>query len=106
MSSTDTAAANLDRYLALLREGREVATTGRQLLRVFGAERRGRRVVSRIRNELAKRNLATEPDFYDVWVDDPIRVVLTRDSPVGDVSPPGSPTEHPASTSPADEPRL
>ena len=48
---------------------------GRDLLTWVGAERRGSDVVRRIRLELWRRSLATEPDFDEVWIDEPLSVV-------------------------------
>lgn len=64
----------LDRIQSIVEGGGEAEVTGRQLLQMFGAARRGARVVANIRSELSSRNLKTEPDFTDVWVDVPLRV--------------------------------
>lgn len=64
----------LDRIQGIVAAGGEAGITGRQLLGMFGAARRGARVIANIRSELTSRNLMTEPDFTDVWVDVPLRV--------------------------------
>ena len=51
-------------------------TTGRELLTRFGYARRGRWVVSEIRNALEKRGLQTNPDFEFEWVDNEIQIIL------------------------------
>lgn len=71
----------LETIEALVRQGEQPEITGRQLLRMFDAERRGTRIVARIRSELRRRRLVTEPDFNAVWVDVPIRVkALDKDA--------------------------
>lgn len=50
--------------------------TGRELLGWFNASRRGARVVERVRSALETHNLVTEPDFNEVWVDDPLQLKL------------------------------
>jgi CBS domain-containing protein len=47
--------------------------TVRTLLAWFGFERRGKDVVTYIRNALRATGLVTEPDFDAVWLDSPIR---------------------------------
>jgi predicted transcriptional regulator len=64
----------LDAFAQLVARGEEPGITGRELLRMFGAKRRGPRVVSRIRRQLAARKLLTVPDFTEVWVDVPLRI--------------------------------
>ena len=64
----------LDRIANLVMQGEEPEITGRQLLKLFGASRRGARVVSHIRRQLMARNLMTVPDLTEVWVDAPRRV--------------------------------
>jgi CBS domain-containing protein len=58
----------------MLSRGEVPLTTARELLTLFGAKRRGTRVVAWIRHELSARNLVTEPDFDEVWVDVTLRV--------------------------------
>jgi CBS domain-containing protein len=64
----------LDLIAKQVERGKEPEITGRELLGWYGATRRGSRVVARIRGELRRRNLMTQPDFNEVWVDIPIRV--------------------------------
>ncbi|GMT99219.1 CBS domain-containing protein [Corallococcus caeni] len=64
----------LDIWNAMLSRGEVPSTTGRELLTLFGAKRRGWRVVAWIRDELFARSLVTEPDFDEVWVDVPLLV--------------------------------
>jgi CBS domain-containing protein len=61
--------ALLDSLAARAASGEDVKITGRQILNLFGASRRGSNIVASIRAELAKRNVVTEPDFNEVWVD-------------------------------------
>lgn len=74
MANQATGFSELDRIQSVVESGEEANVTGRQLLQMFGAARRGARVVANIRSELLSRNLKTEPDFTDVWVDVPLRV--------------------------------
>ena len=55
-------------------KGEEI--TGRELLGRFGYSRRGRWVVTEIRNALENRQLRTIPDFEFEWVDNQISIVL------------------------------
>ncbi len=64
----------LDTWNEMLSRGEAPSTTGRELLRLFGAKRRGRQVVAWIRDELSARSLVTEPDIDEVWVDVPLLV--------------------------------
>lgn len=68
--------SELDSIQDIVVRGGQAEITGRQLLRMFGASRRGARVVANIRRELTSRNLMTEPDFTDVWVDVPLQVMV------------------------------
>ena len=78
---SDPISQKLDSWGAMLSRGEAPSTTGRELLTLFGAKRRGSRVVAWIRGELFARNLVTEPDFDEVWVDVPLRVKWLRSSP-------------------------
>lgn len=71
----------LDVYAAMVEKGEEPEITGRALLKWFGAERRGSRVVAWIRSELLLRGLVTDPDFSEVWVDVPIRLKKLQGPP-------------------------
>ena len=51
----------------------------RRLLELFGYARRGRVVVSRIRNSLEAQGLRTSPDFESVWIDREISIELDRE---------------------------
>ncbi len=53
----------------------------RTFLGLFGQSRRGFKVVSRIRKELKKHNLATEPDFENENIDNRIRIFLQDAKP-------------------------
>lgn len=64
------------------RSGQSTETSGRELLSWFGAARRGTRVVERIRKELQRHGLVTEPDFNEAWVDSPIKLILAPASVV------------------------
>ena len=56
--------------------------TARDLLKAVGARRRGTNIVAEIRSRLARHRLETQPDFADVWPDDPIKVVsVENDQP-------------------------
>jgi CBS domain-containing protein len=54
-------------------KGEQPQVTVRELLRWFGAERRGVHIVNNIRKLLRKRKLRTEPDFEEVWIDAEVR---------------------------------
>lgn len=53
----------------------------RSFLELFGQERRGYKVVSRIRRELKKHKLATQPDFENENIDNFIQIVLAPEEP-------------------------
>jgi hypothetical protein len=68
----------------------------RELLRYFGAHRRGIYKVEEIRDTLNFLNLKTEPDFQDAWIDAEIRLALastheksSEDIPSKSTKPPG-----------------
>lgn len=50
-------------------EGREPRRSVREILRWFGAHRRGSIVVDRIETELKAAGLRTDPDFTTTWID-------------------------------------
>jgi len=50
-------------------EGREPRRSVREILRWFGAHRRGSVVVDRIETELKAAGLRTDPDFTTTWID-------------------------------------
>lgn len=50
-------------------EGREPSRSVREILRWFGAHRRGSVVVDRIQSELTAAGLRTDPDFTTTWID-------------------------------------
>jgi CBS domain-containing protein len=54
--------------------------TVRELLRYFGASRRGIYIVEEILDALSSLNLKTEPDFRDEWIDAELRLVLASPS--------------------------
>ena len=56
--------------------------TVRRFLALFGHERRGYHVVNRIRRELRKLKLATQPDFENENIDNVIKIVLAPEMPV------------------------
>ena len=56
--------------------------TVRNFLALFGQERRGYKVVSRIRRELKKHKLTTIPDFENQNIDNFINVVLAPETPI------------------------
>ena len=58
----------------------------RRLLALFGYARRGRLVVSAIRNALEDNGLRTSPDFESVWIDHEITIELDRESVNGSVA--------------------
>src|SRR5262245_40591282 len=64
--------------------------TIRELLRLWGAERRGYRVVDRIKRDLDELGLVTIPDFEDGWIDNEItlapisEIVTSRDQGPGE----------------------
>lgn len=89
MSSNPQQLDGLDFIAKLVSDGQEPQITVRQLLGWFGARRRGWRVVRRINEALHQRNLITEPDFNEVWVDALLHV--KRSNPM-------TPSESPAST--------
>lgn len=62
-----------DRLDEIVERGRGIAV--RELLRLFGAERRGYRVVAQIRHALDARGLVTDPDFDSVHIDAHVKVL-------------------------------
>ena len=60
--------------------------TVRRLLEFFGYAKRGRVVVSKIRNALEAHGLRTSPDFESVWIDHEISIELDRESANGSVA--------------------
>jgi predicted transcriptional regulator len=60
-----------------------VELTVRDFIERWNAERRGERIVARIRDDLSKAKLTTEPDFRHVSIDSKIRVV-SSDTPVAE----------------------
>lgn len=65
---------------ARLAEGKPaVSMTVQRFLALFHQERRGYRVVHRIRHELKRHKLATEPDFANQHYYDTIRIVLAKE---------------------------
>ena len=65
-----------------------VQRTTRQFLRLFGSERRGKHVVSGIRNWMEKQNIRTVPDFEGAFIDSPITVLSDVEAPVNVASAP------------------
>ena len=68
---------------AFLSGAREKAAAGspveisvRQLLRYFGAERRGVRVIGQIEHALDEHGLTTQPPFTAVWIDHVVQLPL------------------------------
>lgn len=57
----------------------------RRLLGLFGYAKRGRLVVSNIRNALEDNGLRTTPDFESVWIDREISIELDRENASGPV---------------------
>src|ERR1700685_65652 len=49
--------------------------TVRDLLRMFGAERRGQNKVQEIRDAFSALCLETSPDFESVWIDGYVKIV-------------------------------
>jgi hypothetical protein len=54
-----------------------VQLTVRELVRRWGAKRRGYSVVERIQNDLRRHGLTTVPDFEEEWIDNLVRLVPT-----------------------------
>ena len=113
------ATSELEEIAGKLADNRRVrAMSVRTFLGLFGQERRGFKVVSRIRKELKKHKLATQPDFENENIDNLIRVVLaqaepapapkirriTRTAPPSAVTPPEPPVS-PVEELPVTEPR-
>ena len=74
--------SELEEIAAKLADNKRVrAMTVRAFLGLFGQERRGFQVVSRIRKELRKHELATEPDFENENIDNLIKIVLVQEAP-------------------------
>jgi CBS domain-containing protein len=90
-TQNDHLSRRLDIVDAMVKHGAEPEITGRELLKWFGAERRGSRVVAWIRSELLQRGLVTEPDFAEVWVDVPIRIKRVQIDQTPDSGKPPSP---------------
>ena len=64
--------AELEEVKTDVAEGREPSTSVRELLRWFGARRRGAGVVERIEEELEAAGLRTDPQFTTTWIDAPV----------------------------------
>lgn len=64
-----------NRLLKLLGDNQLETLTVRDLLRQYGAQRRGRWVVARIRADLDNANLFTAPDFESAYIDDYISIL-------------------------------
>lgn len=62
----------LDSAAVAARLGNATQTNVRELLRWFGAERRGAHVVADIRRALEERDLLTVPDFAEAYIDAPV----------------------------------
>ncbi len=75
----------LDAVAARVGGGDAPATSVRELLRWFGAERRGSQVVASVRKALEGRSIRTEPDFADVWIDAPILFTSARAHDTGEL---------------------
>ncbi|MFT4078609.1 CBS domain-containing protein [Rhodomicrobium sp.] len=67
----------------------------RTFLGWFDAQRRRYRIVQNIRDELAKEGVRTVPDFETVWIDAPIRFVLSEGNGVSANFEPKTPGENP-----------
>lgn len=61
--------------------GNEVTLTIRSLVRTWGMERRGTSVVHRIKNDLTKHGLSTEPNFEFGWIDNFVKLVRNDQHP-------------------------
>ncbi len=84
-------------------DGREPSRSVRELLRWFGARRRGTGVVERIETELAIAGLRTDPHFTTAWIDAPV-IFKKREAAAPASEPaPASPTD--AAGGPDDGPR-
>jgi len=59
--------------------GKERTASVREILRWFGAKRRGAVVVEKINKELQKLGLETEPDFETIWIDSTVNFVKKDD---------------------------
>jgi len=53
--------------------------TARKLLSWYGFARRGTNKVAKIRRDLRKLGVKTDPDFDSVWMDVPLKLLTTRD---------------------------
>jgi CBS domain-containing protein len=63
---------------------RTESVTPRELLRWFGASRRGPLIVKSIRSSLSDAKLATKPDFEGAYVDGPIEFILVDAHPLAE----------------------
>ena len=94
-----------------VRSGETPRLTVRTLLGYFGAARRRRRVVARIREALLATGLETFPDFEGEWFDNEIFLVQRGCAPVSAASPevttrvPDEPDPGPIATPPTDPTR-
>jgi len=64
--------AEFDRIKQDVEEGRVPSRSVRELLRWFGAHRRGAGIVERIEAELEAAGIVTEPHFTTIWIDAPV----------------------------------
>ncbi len=59
----------------VIQDGQTRRVTVRELLRWFGAERRGKWVVADIRTNLRRAKLMTLPDFESPWIGGTVRLI-------------------------------
>ena len=64
-----TVTAELDKVKKAVADGQEPSKPVRELLKWFGAQRRGALVVKDIEAALKEANLCTDPDFTTIWID-------------------------------------
>lgn len=81
----------LDEIKQDVAEGKEPSISVRELLRWFGASRRGTSIVERIEAELEVAGLRTDPHFTTTWIDAPVTFKKREPEPQAPVAVPPAP---------------
>jgi hypothetical protein len=82
VSDSDEIDRRLEGIAGRVGHGSSEQITPRELLEMFGAQRRGASIVDNIRSRLAKHGLKTDPDFETAGPDDPLNVQQDGDTPL------------------------
>ena len=71
--------ANFAEAVKKAQAGERVTTTPRTIVGWWGRSRRGRNIVEKIRKQMKRKKVTTEPDFEAVWIDDPVYLVTAKE---------------------------